>query len=163
MRIDCCARNAEASSKGIPVLEVTGPIFCTKWSVSVTPRWTIVRSRRRGCGDVGNAERFPYLFPKARCRETVDDHVQWLESRPDYETAAAVEYRKAKSSEQLRIAEDRGSAVSGCAGARDHLTTFSPKDALRHVFPGQTRVEAYCSTPAGPRDGNPSSWSCPAY
>src|ERR1019366_2899920 len=23
-------------------------IFCTKWSVSVTPRWTFVRSRRRG-------------------------------------------------------------------------------------------------------------------
>jgi Stage II sporulation protein E (SpoIIE) len=39
-------------------------------------------------------------------RNSVDDHVQWLESRPDYETAAAVEYRKAKSSEQLRIAED---------------------------------------------------------
>ena len=43
------------------VVLMTGPIFCTKWSVSVTPRWTIVRSRRRGCGDVGNAERFPYL------------------------------------------------------------------------------------------------------
>ena len=39
-------------------------------------------------------------------RNSVDDHVQWLESRPDYETAAAVEYRKAKNSEQLRIAED---------------------------------------------------------
>src|ERR1017187_97164 len=26
------------------------------------------------------------------------------------------------------------------------LATFSPKDAIRHVFPGQTRVEAYCST-----------------
>jgi hypothetical protein len=36
-------------------------IFCTKWSVSVTPRWTFVRSHRRGCGDVGNAKRFPYL------------------------------------------------------------------------------------------------------
>jgi hypothetical protein len=36
----------------------------------------------------------------------VDDHVHWLESRPDHDPAAAVEYRKAKSSEQLRIAED---------------------------------------------------------
>ena len=33
---------------------VTRPVFWTKWSVSVTRRWTIVRSRRRGCGDVGN-------------------------------------------------------------------------------------------------------------
>ena len=40
---------------------MTGPIFCTKWSVSVTPLSTFVRSRRRGRGDVGKAERFPYL------------------------------------------------------------------------------------------------------
>jgi len=39
-------------------------------------------------------------------RNSVDDHVQWLESRPDHEAQAALEYRKAKSSEQLRIAED---------------------------------------------------------
>jgi serine phosphatase RsbU (regulator of sigma subunit) len=39
-------------------------------------------------------------------RNSVDDHVQWLESRPGYEAAVAAEYRKAKSSEQLRIAED---------------------------------------------------------
>jgi serine phosphatase RsbU (regulator of sigma subunit) len=37
---------------------------------------------------------------------SVDDHVQWLESRPGFNTAIAAEYRKAKSSEQLRIAED---------------------------------------------------------
>jgi serine phosphatase RsbU (regulator of sigma subunit) len=36
----------------------------------------------------------------------VDDHVLWLESKPDHEPSAAREYRKAKSSEQLRIAED---------------------------------------------------------
>ena len=39
-------------------------------------------------------------------RNSVDDHVRWLESRPGYNTAMAAEYRKAKSSEQLRIAED---------------------------------------------------------
>lgn len=38
-------------------------------------------------------------------RNSVDDHVQWLESRPNYVPAMAVEYRKAKSSEQLRVAE----------------------------------------------------------
>src|ERR1700728_1092382 len=39
-------------------------------------------------------------------RNIVDDHVCWLENRPDYELSMALEYRKAKSSEQLRIAED---------------------------------------------------------
>jgi serine phosphatase RsbU (regulator of sigma subunit) len=39
-------------------------------------------------------------------RNSVDDQVQWLESRPDRNLTTAVEYRKAKSSEQLRIAED---------------------------------------------------------
>jgi serine phosphatase RsbU (regulator of sigma subunit) len=37
---------------------------------------------------------------------SVDDHVQWLETRPGFNTAIGTEYRKAKSSEQLRIAED---------------------------------------------------------
>jgi serine phosphatase RsbU (regulator of sigma subunit) len=39
-------------------------------------------------------------------RNSIDDHVQWLESRPGYTPDMAAEYRKAKSSEQLRIAED---------------------------------------------------------
>src|SRR2546422_7098405 len=50
-----------------------------------------------------------YLEPLAKgqnVRNSVDDHVQWLESRPGYNAAVEVEYRKAKSSEQLRIAED---------------------------------------------------------
>jgi serine phosphatase RsbU (regulator of sigma subunit) len=38
-------------------------------------------------------------------RNSVDDHVLWLESRSDYDPAAEVEYRKAKSSEQLRVAD----------------------------------------------------------
>jgi serine phosphatase RsbU (regulator of sigma subunit) len=46
-------------------------------------------------------------LPKGQTpRNSVDDHVQWLESRPGYNTTVAAEYRKAKSSEQLRIAED---------------------------------------------------------
>ena len=50
-----------------------------------------------------------YLEPLPRDqtpRNSVDDHVQWLESRPGYDATVATEYRKAKSSEQLRIAED---------------------------------------------------------
>jgi serine phosphatase RsbU (regulator of sigma subunit) len=39
-------------------------------------------------------------------RNSVDDHVRWLESKPGYDATVATEYRKAKSSEQLRIAED---------------------------------------------------------
>jgi serine phosphatase RsbU (regulator of sigma subunit) len=39
-------------------------------------------------------------------RNSVDDHVQWLESRLGRDPEAAEDYRKAKSSEQLRIAEN---------------------------------------------------------
>jgi serine phosphatase RsbU (regulator of sigma subunit) len=46
-------------------------------------------------------------FPKDQTpRNSVDDHVRWLESKPGYDATVATEYRKAKSSEQLRIAED---------------------------------------------------------
>ena len=38
-------------------------------------------------------------------RNSVDAHVQWLKSRPAYTPAVAAEYRRAKSSEQVRIAE----------------------------------------------------------
>ena len=46
------------------------------------------------------------LPPGRPLRNSVDDHVQWLESRPDHKPASASEYRNAKSSEQIRIAED---------------------------------------------------------
>ena len=39
-------------------------------------------------------------------RNLVDDHVRWLEGRHDLELPTGIEYRKAKSSEQLRISED---------------------------------------------------------
>ncbi len=39
-------------------------------------------------------------------RNGVDVHVQWLKSRPGYTSADAAAYRKAKSSEQLRVAEN---------------------------------------------------------
>jgi serine phosphatase RsbU (regulator of sigma subunit) len=50
-----------------------------------------------------------YLDPLARGqapRNSVDEHVLWLKSKPGYESVKAAGYRKAKSSEQLRIAED---------------------------------------------------------
>jgi serine phosphatase RsbU (regulator of sigma subunit) len=39
-------------------------------------------------------------------RNSVDEHVQWLKSKPGYNSAVAAEFRRAKSSEQLRIAEN---------------------------------------------------------
>lgn len=39
-------------------------------------------------------------------RNLVDLHVQWLKTRPGYGPAVAAEYRRAKSSEQERVAED---------------------------------------------------------
>src|SRR6266849_5889089 len=45
-------------------------------------------------------------LPKGQTpRNSVDAHVQWLKSRPGYTPAVAAEYRRAKSSEQVRIAE----------------------------------------------------------
>lgn len=46
-------------------------------------------------------------LPKGKLpRNSVDAHVQWLKPRPGYTPALAAEYRRAKSSEQVRIAED---------------------------------------------------------
>lgn len=45
------------------------------------------------------------LPPGAPPRNSVDDHVEWLRSRPDYRPAMEAEYREARSSEQVRVAE----------------------------------------------------------
>jgi serine phosphatase RsbU (regulator of sigma subunit) len=39
-------------------------------------------------------------------RNSVDDHVAWLKLRPDYTPEAEAQYRTARSSEQMRAAED---------------------------------------------------------
>jgi serine phosphatase RsbU (regulator of sigma subunit) len=46
------------------------------------------------------------LPPGVLPRNSVDDHVEWLESRPDYRPELETGYRDAKSSEQVRVAED---------------------------------------------------------
>src|SRR3954462_11054176 len=38
-------------------------------------------------------------------RNSVDDHVQWLKSKPDYTAEIERQYRDARSSEQIRVAE----------------------------------------------------------
>ena len=46
-------------------------------------------------------------LPKGQTpRNSVDEHVRWLKSKPGYNSGSAAEYRRAKSSEQLRIAEN---------------------------------------------------------
>src|SRR5438552_5152923 len=46
------------------------------------------------------------LTPGASPRNSVDDHVEWLKSRPGYRSEMETEYRDARSSEQVRVAED---------------------------------------------------------
>jgi serine phosphatase RsbU (regulator of sigma subunit) len=46
------------------------------------------------------------LPPGAAPRNSVDDHVQWMRSRQDYRSEMEVEYRSARRSEQVRVAED---------------------------------------------------------
>lgn len=45
------------------------------------------------------------LPPGIPPRNSVDDHVEWLRSRPDYTPELEAEYRNARSSEQVRVAE----------------------------------------------------------
>jgi len=50
-----------------------------------------------------------YLVPLSQGqspRNSVDAHIEWLQSKPGYNDALGAEYRRAKSSEQVRIAED---------------------------------------------------------
>ncbi|HEY5214177.1 MAG TPA: PP2C family protein-serine/threonine phosphatase [Acidobacteriaceae bacterium] len=46
------------------------------------------------------------LPPGSPVRNSVDDHVEWLHSRPDYLPRMEAEYRFARSSEQIRVSED---------------------------------------------------------
>ena len=45
------------------------------------------------------------LTPGTAPRNSVDDHVEWLRSRPDHKPEMEAEYRAARSSEQVRVAE----------------------------------------------------------
>ena len=46
------------------------------------------------------------LAPGAMPRNNVDDHVNWLKSQPGFRPDIEREYREARSSEQVRVAED---------------------------------------------------------
>jgi serine phosphatase RsbU (regulator of sigma subunit) len=46
------------------------------------------------------------LPPDTAPHNSVDDHVKWLKSRPNYKPEMECQYREARSSEQVRVAED---------------------------------------------------------
>jgi serine phosphatase RsbU (regulator of sigma subunit) len=46
------------------------------------------------------------LSPGAAIRNSVDDHVQWLKTTPDYRPEMEAEYRFARSSEEVRVGEE---------------------------------------------------------
>src|SRR5215467_10736851 len=46
------------------------------------------------------------LPPDAPVRNSVDDHVKWVKSTPANRAEMEIEYRDARSSEQVRVAED---------------------------------------------------------
>src|SRR5271168_70960 len=46
------------------------------------------------------------LPPDAPVRNSVDDHVDWLKSRAGYRSEMETGYRDARSSEQVRVADD---------------------------------------------------------
>ncbi len=52
------------------------------------------------------------LPPGVPVRNSVDDHVQWMKGTPDYRPEMETEYRFARSSEQVRVAEDLGELCS---------------------------------------------------
>src|SRR5579862_4288284 len=60
---------------------------------------------------IQQAQRFSKEFleplpPDTVARNSVDDHVQWLKTKPDYSPRMEAEYRFARSSEELRVAEE---------------------------------------------------------
>jgi serine phosphatase RsbU (regulator of sigma subunit) len=53
------------------------------------------------------SQEFLQALPRgALPRNAVDDHVEWLKSRPDYRPGMEANYREAKSSEQVRVAQN---------------------------------------------------------
>ncbi|HYV07233.1 MAG TPA: serine/threonine-protein phosphatase, partial [Blastocatellia bacterium] len=46
------------------------------------------------------------LLAGASPRNSVDDHVEWLKSKSDFDPEMETQHRRARSSEQVRVAED---------------------------------------------------------
>ena len=85
----------------IPVGSVGGDLF---EYINFQQRYNI---DARIAAALKRAKQYLEPLPKGQTpRNSVDEHVLWLKSRPGYNSAAAAEYRRARSSEQIRIAEN---------------------------------------------------------
>lgn len=91
----------EMFGNSIPAGTVGGDLFeyinfQQRYDIDARIRWALKRSKE-------------YLEPLptgGASRNSVDDHVQWLKSRPGYRPDMEKEYRDARSWEQVRVAED---------------------------------------------------------
>src|SRR5947208_641228 len=87
--------------KSIPAGTVGGDLF---EYINFQQRYDIAARIQRA---LRLSNEFLELLPAgAPIRNSVDDHVQWLKARPDYSAEIEMELREAKSSEQVRVAED---------------------------------------------------------
>src|SRR6185369_13160020 len=90
----------EMYGDSIPVERVGGDLF---EYINFQQRYDIETRIRQA---VNKSMEFLEPIPLGvEARNSVDDHVEWLKSRPDYKPEMEVEYRSARSSEQVRIAE----------------------------------------------------------
>lgn len=92
--IDMYGNSVPAGSVGGDLFEYIN--FQQRYNIDGRIAETLLRARQ-------------YLDPLPhgqQVRNPVDAHVRWMQSKPNYSSTQAAEYRRAKSSEQLRIAED---------------------------------------------------------
>ena len=90
----------EMCGKSIPVGTVGGDLF---EYIDFQQRYDIDARIRRA---QKLSKEFLELPRDVSLRNSVDDHVDWLKSRPGYRSEMEAEYRDARSSEQVRVAED---------------------------------------------------------
>jgi len=91
----------EMCGKSIPVGTVGGDLF---EYIDFQQRYDIDARIRRA---QKLSKEFLEQLPRGvSLRNSVDDHVDWLKSRPGYRSEMEAEYRDARSSEQVRVAED---------------------------------------------------------
>jgi serine phosphatase RsbU (regulator of sigma subunit) len=91
----------EMYGNSIPVGTVGGDLF---EYINFQQRYDIEARIQRG---VKRSKEYLEPLPTgAAPRNSVDDHVEWLKSRPGYKPEMETEYRAARSSEQVRVAED---------------------------------------------------------
>src|SRR3977135_3119047 len=90
----------EMYGKAVPVGSVGGDLF---EYINFQQRYDVAARIRQALKL--SKEFLDPLPPGAPPRNSVDDHVGWLRSRPDYMSEMEAEYRAARSSEQVRVAE----------------------------------------------------------